>query len=294
MRVALALPICTAVALVGCGGNQKRSTARPPEAQPAAGRQAQPGQVTHVGRSDNVRAELVRLARGLIPPNARGSLSASDLKVNECSISPTFPCIDAFFVAHERRFPARLATLRALAHTRGWRVEQVKRFGIGKRSGAGAYLGLARGRFHARYTLANGLSGGPADKITELKIFGPPTRVAGPSTKEKNTWSTEKRAYVAKANAVCARTLSRLKNPHDVAPAFADAVKALGALRRPTGDEEKVASFLRPLRTLATAAQALSDGKGEDALPAVVAVGQSAKRFDKAAKRYGLDKCVFS
>jgi hypothetical protein len=294
MRAALALPVCTAVALVGCGGHHERSTAPAPDAQPAIGRQPRLSQITHFSSGHNVRPELVRLARGLIPPSARGSLSAADLKVNECGISPSFPCIDAFFAARERRFPARLAALRSLAHTRGWRVEHVKRFGIGKHSGAGAYLDLVRGRFHARYTLANDLSGGPADTITELNVFGAATTVAGPSTKERNTWNAEKRDYVAKANAVCTRTLSRLANPHDVAPAFADAVKMFGALRRPTGDKNKIASFLRPLRALAAAAQALSDEKGEDALPAVVAVGQSAKRFDKAAKRYGLDKCVFS
>jgi len=294
MRAVLALPLCTAVALMGCGGNHNRSTAPPHDAQSATGRPAQLSQVAHVSSSNNVRPELVRLARGLIPPSARGSLSAADLKVDECGIFPSFPCIDVFFVARERRFAARLATLRSLAHTRGWRVEQVKRFGIGERSGAGAYLDLARGRFHARYTLANGLGGGPADAITELKVSGAPTTVAGPSAKERNTWSAEKRDYVAKANAVCARTLSRLENPGDAAPAFADALKLLGALRRPTGDKDKIASFLRPLRTLAAAAQALSNNKREDALLAVVALGQSAKRFDRAAKRYGLDKCVFS
>jgi hypothetical protein len=45
MRAVLALPLCTAVALVGCGGNHKRSTAPPHDAQPATGRQAQLSQV---------------------------------------------------------------------------------------------------------------------------------------------------------------------------------------------------------------------------------------------------------
>ena len=43
---------------------------------------------------------------------------------------------------------------------------------------------------------------------------------------------------------------------------------------------------------MAEAAQVTDRAKGEDVLPAVVAVAEYATRFNKAATRYGLDKCV--
>jgi hypothetical protein len=108
---------------------------------------------------------------------------------------------------------------------------------------------------------AKGFSGSRADEITELKVFGPPMTLAQPSAKERIRWSADRREYVAKANAICTRALlrlRRLKNPNHVAQAFADTLKAFDALRPPAGEDEKVASFLRPLRALALATRALS------------------------------------
>jgi hypothetical protein len=77
------------------------------------------------------------------------------------------------------------------------------------------------------------------------------------------------------------------------APALRAAERALAALDAPDGEETKVASFLRPLNRLAATAEALADEQGEDTLPLAVGLGLFAKRFNEAASRYGLDKCVF-
>jgi hypothetical protein len=93
---------------------------------------------------------------------------------------------------------------------------------------------------------------------------------------------------------VCSRTLGRLADPDDIPRVVADAAKQLSALEPPPGEEERVRSFLRPLRNLARSARALSDEAGEDVLPAVVGVGEFSKRFNEAVSLYGLDECVLS
>ena len=223
--------------------------------------------------------------RGLVPSNERASLTADELEVHECGISPTFPCMNAFFsVAKSQTFAARLHRLRVLAVSNGWRVERVRR------EEKGVYLELVRGEIHARYALSR--LGGPADAIVEVSVAGPLTVVPAPSAAETAAWTPEKRRYVRAANAICSRALSHLSGPKQLPTALTMAVRSLTALSPPVGERQEVASFLRPLRLLAQAARVTNQAKGEDALPAVVAVAEYATRFSKAASRYGLDKCM--
>jgi hypothetical protein len=125
-----------------------------------------------------------------------------------------------------------------------------------------------------------------------LTVAGPPTALPGPSEAERISWTAEKKAFIEDANAVCAEMQARMVEPDDVASVLADGLKRLADLTPPTGEEDDVNAVLRPLRNLARAADALTDEKGEDALPAAVGVGLFAGRFNKAASRYGLDTCA--
>jgi hypothetical protein len=91
---------------------------------------------------------------------------------------------------------------------------------------------------------------------------------------------------------VCSRTLRQLTATGDVVPVLTRLANRLSALEPPPGEREEVRNFLRPLRNLVSAAKALGDDEGEDALPAVVGVGEFTQRFVEAAGRYGLDKCA--
>jgi hypothetical protein len=223
--------------------------------------------------------------RGLVPPSERASLTGNELKVHECGISPTFPCMDAFFSAAKgRTFAVRLHRLRLLAVSKGWRVERVRR------EEKGVYLELVRGDVHARYTLPR--LGGPGDSIVEVSVAGPLTVLPGPAAADKAAWSPEKRRYVKDANAICSREFAHITGPKQLPTALVRASQSLAALLPPAGEQRKVATFLRPLHRMAQAAQLSKRAKGEDALPAVVALGQYATRFNKGASRYGLDKCM--
>lgn len=273
MRPLCAALLCAAALLSGCGEMERKESApRTPTlaAVPAA----------------DVLAALPRMTRDLIPDSALRSLAPGAMKVEECGISPTFPCIRLFFTLDEGSgLEDRLAMLRALGESSGWRFEGVER------SGTGAYLDLVQNQYHARYIIGTGLSGHGTSDV-QLAVFGPQTQLVRPSTAERRGWSAAKRDYVRKANAVCARTLGGLSDPDDVAPVLATAAKQLSALDPPSGEEDEVKRFLQPLRNLARAADALTDEEGEDALPAVVGVGEFSKRFIEAASRYGLDSCV--
>jgi hypothetical protein len=221
----------------------------------------------------------------LIPPEGRGSIAADELKVDTCGISPTFPCTNAFFTfAKEKSATVRLGALRSFARKQGWRVERTERFA------GGVHLDVVRKEFHARYTLGKGLGG----EFVDLKVAGPLDSLPAPTAAERSGWSSEKRRYVQQANAICSRALARMtSNANNPAPALRAADRALAALDSPDGEEREVASFLRPLNRLAATAQALADEQGEDTLPLAVGIGLFAKRFNEAASRYGLERCVF-
>jgi hypothetical protein len=266
------------ILLTGCAERAKtdaRRDAQVPTAQEVSGPARRPSAV-HL---------IPTLARGLVPPAGRRSVRSSDLAVKNCGISPTYPCINTFFSLENASSTRKaLAVLRAQAERGGWRILRTRAFGTG------IALELMRGSFHARYTVTRGLR--PGSGIIGLDLYGPANVLARPSSEEQARWSTEKRRYLAQADAICAKTLGRIKRAADVAPAVTKAAHELRALRAPSGEAQRVRSFLRPLGTLTQAVHALETAKGEDALAPAVALGRYAARFDRASARYGLTRCT--
>jgi hypothetical protein len=284
VRIRLAAPLFLLLVLSGCGGRDR--VAAPKPTAPADSTIALPAAPKPVSRP-SPRSQLPGVARGLVPAESLASLEDADLKASECGIAPTFPCVQTFFtLRRHHQLGARIEYLGALAESKGWRVERVEHIR------GGAYLDLVRDSLRARYALEKGLGPGPVG-IVQLSVFGPPTELPSPSATEKARWSNEKRRYIEEANAICARAFAQLKsNPKDVAPALGKAARALTALEPPAGEGGEVASFVGPLRQLARAAHALALDHSENSLPLVVALGSFAKRFDKAASRYGLGECA--
>jgi len=251
------LCVCVVAVLAGCGGNAELPS-RVAQAPPAKG--------------------LPRLARVLFPSAARSTVSRNDLAVHDCGISPTYPCVRAFF-ALRGSLRLRMALLRAQARRNGWRIVRLRPDGLG------LSLELVRPSVHARYVIPRATE---ASSSTGLELYGPPNTLARPSASERKRWRAAKRRYVVRADAICMRTLGRMKKIGDVAPAVTRAARDLHALRPPAGEEEQVQSFLRPLDTLVQSIGALKHAKGEDVLGPAVALGEYAKRLERAAARYGL------
>jgi hypothetical protein len=156
----------------------------------------------------------------------------------------------------------RLAIVRRQADAAGWDIISEQREGS-------ATVKIERGAYQGTYMLESddALLCASAPRCitgTMLTVLGPPAPLPTPSAAERQDWSAEKKGFVADANATC------------------------GQCRK----QKEVDPVLRPLRNLARAAEALSDDEGEDATPAAVAVGEFAKRFTRAASRYGLDTCA--
>jgi hypothetical protein len=211
------------------------------------------------------------------------SLLADDLRVQTCGISPTFPCIDAFFsFAGSAGLRTRLSLLRALAKRKGWTVQRIQPFATG------AHLDLVRTDVHARYTLGRGLG----RSITQLQVFGPQNALPTPSAAERARWGIEKRRFVRQAEAICARFFGSTHARADFTRDLTKMVSSLEALPPPSGGEQAIQTFLDPLEQMRIAAEALASAKDEEALPASVALGEASKRFSEAASRYGLGRCA--
>jgi hypothetical protein len=235
-------------------------------------------------------AELPDLARALIPAEALERPTEEELTVKECGIQPAFPCVRVYFVTEDINLEERLALVRAQARSAGWRL-------LSERREQGVILEIERGVYRGTYMLE------PDDSLlcasaprcitgTMLTVAGPPAALPAPSAAERHGWSAEKKSFVVQANAVCAEMLARMSDQEAVSAALADGLGKLSALQAPSGEEHSVDAILRSLRNAARAAAALDDEEGEDALPAAVALAEFAKRFNRAAGRYGLGTCA--
>jgi hypothetical protein len=240
--------------------------------------------------SQNVSTELPELARALILPESVDPPAKDDLIVEQCGIQPVFPCIRLYFVTEDIDLDERLALVRRRAVSAGWRIASERREG-------GIVLAIERGTYRGSYMLEDDdpllceaasrcLSG------TMLTIAGPARPLPAPSVAERARWSAEKKAFIEDANAACAEMQARMGNTNDISAALTAGLKGFSSLRAPAGEEMDVDRILKNLRNLARAAAALTDDKGEDALPAAVGVGEFTKRFNSAASRYGLEVCA--
>lgn len=273
--------LCLATA--GCGPSAAPETKEPPATNAVA---------ATVPAAD-VSGELPQLARGLIPREARAS-AEEELDVEECGIAPVFPCVRTYFVIERLNLDQRLELLRAQARSAGWKI-------VSERRDGGVIVELARDSFHATYMVEEDVRGDPtlceATSFclagTMLSVSGHPAPLPGPSAAERARWTVEKSTFVREANAICSEMLADAgRRPEALVEAFGNGYKKLAALDAPVGEEDDVERVLRPLRILVRAARALTDGEGEDALPAAVAVGEFAKRFNRAAAQYGLQACA--
>jgi hypothetical protein len=271
---------CAVAFLSACGGHATTASQQS-ETAPTV-QQSRP-----VATQRDPEQQLPALARGLLPPSSQGSLDKDDLAVEDCGLSPTYPCISAFFTL--RKAPttgsARLALLRTQARQSGWRVVQVKSFGTG------LSLELVRGRFHARYAFGRGAN--PGDEIVGLDIYGPPNVLPRPSSAERRRWSVAKRRYVARMDSICVQTLGGMKKAADIAPAISTAAQKLRALTPPSAEADAIKPFLRSLTNLSEAVHEAERTKGDEGLGAAVVVAGHARRFERAAARYGLTRCTF-
>ena len=275
------VPLCLATA--GCGPSAALETKEPPATNTAA---------AAVPAAD-VSAELPQLARGLIPEEAQAG-AEEELDVEECGIAPVFPCVRTYFVIERVNLDKRLELLRAQARSAGWKI-------VSERRDGGVIVELARGSFRATYMVEEDVRGDPvlceATALclagTMLSVAGPPAPLPGPSAGERARWSVEKTTFVREANAICTEMLADAgRQPEALVEAFGNGYTKLAALEPPVGEEDDVGRVLRPLRILVRAARALTDEEGEDALPAAVAVGEFARRFNRAAAQYGLQACA--
>lgn len=226
--------------------------------------------------------QLPDLARALIPAEALERPEETDLSVRECGLRPVYPCVRVYYVTEDIDLGERIALVRGLARSAGWRI-------VSERRDEGATVEIERGAYAGRYVLEpdeNPLTG------TMLTVWGPAIPLPSPSAAQRRGWSAEKKAFVRDANGICAAMRDRLTDPDDIAPVLAEGLEELAALDQPGGDEQEVDTILGLLRQLAAAADALTDDQGEDALQAAVAAGELAKRFHAAASRYGLDACA--
>ena len=273
--------LCFATA--GCGPGAGPETSEPPATNAA------PATVP----AADVSTELPRIARGLIPQEARAS-AEEELEVEECGIAPVFPCIRTYFVIERLNLDQRLELLRAQARSAGWKI-------VSERRDGGVTVELARDSFRAAYVVEEDVRGDPilceATSLclagTMLSVGGPPAPLPGPSAAERARWTVEKTTFVRKANAICSEMLADAgRRPEALVEVFGNGYQRLAALDAPVGEEDDVERVLRPLRILVRAARALTDEEGEDALPAAVAVGEFARRFDRAAAQYGLQACA--
>jgi hypothetical protein len=270
------LTLTAAIVLLLAASGPARAAEATRAATPQGGRAAAPGKQA---------GQMGALARALIPARARASVSSTELAVRSCGIAPTYPCISTFFtLPSPTGVEALRALLRAQAVRNGWRVVRLAAFGTG------LALELTRGPFHARYVLER--QSGPASAIIGLDLYGPADPPAGPSASERRRWSADKRRYIGRADSICAHTVGHISHASDLASAVASALTQLQALRPPHGESSRVQAILRPLRNLAAAIRAANQANEEDAAAAAIATAEYAKRFDKAAARYGLTRCV--
>ena len=283
MNVLRACAIIAALTLgaVGCGSDD------------ATVKKAQSGEANEAAAAvatADASADLPRLTRALIPEEALDR-AYQELAVEECGIAPVFPCVRAYFVVEDLSLEERVALIREQARAAGWTI-------VSEQRDPGVIIEIAREPLQATYMVEAGdpLLCKAAPRCvsgTMLTVFGPTAPLPAPSEAERALWSAARTRFVRDANSVCAEMLARTsERPEAFVEALAVGMEQLAALKAPAGDERKVEEVLRPLRVLVRAARALTDDRGEDALPAAVAVGEFAKRFNRAASRYGLDRCA--
>jgi hypothetical protein len=268
----------------------ERGAASQPENEPAASE-----------REPSGPEGLREAALSLVPPIASEPPSEEDLAEKDCTAGVEErppPCVQFFFPTEGVPFAERERAVRENAAGNGWRPWP-------RPDSPDGFIYFRRGPYRARLALNSDLPDGFVDRmpalneimVVDLSRQPPPEPAPDPSE-----WSGDKRAYVAKVDAICARVNRQVK-PLEMRGAKADAnllkladlwgrgTDEIAALAPPSGDERAVTQIVREFRRFERALRILARVEGEMTLAAAVGTFEQAKRADKAARAYGVTGC---
>jgi hypothetical protein len=243
---------------------------------------------------------LREAALSLVPPIASEPPSEEDLAEKDCTAGVDErppPCINFFFPTKGVPLAARRRAVNENAARNGWR-----RWRKGSRDG---FIYFRRGPYQARMTVNADLPDGFVDRIPalhEVMVVDLSRRPPPEPPPDPSGWSAEKRAFVAKVNAICARVnreARSLRPGRDRAEAnllwfaeiWRDATGNVAALEPPPGNERDVRRIVLEFRRFGRALRILARTEGEMTLAAAVGTFEQAKRAHKTARAYGITGC---
>jgi hypothetical protein len=244
---------------------------------------------------------LREAALSLVPPMASERPSDEDLAEKDCTAGVEErppPCIHFFFPTHGVTLAERERAVNENAAQSGWKPWRRKGLSDG-------FMWLRRGPYRARLALNPDLPEDFVDRIpalNEIMVFDLSRQPPPEPPPDPSGWSAEKRAFVARANAICARVNRDVKplemrggkRDGDVlrlADIWGDATDDVAALEPPAGDERAVEKILLEFHRFERVLRILARVEGEMTLAAAVATFEQAKRAHKAAFRYGISGC---
>jgi hypothetical protein len=244
---------------------------------------------------------LREAALSLVPAIASEPPSEDDLAEKDCTAGVDErppPCIHFFFPTQGVTLAERERAVHENAVRNGWRPWRRKGLSEG-------FTWLRRGPYRARLALNPDHPNGFVDRLpalNEIMVFDLSRQPPPEPPPDPSGWSAEKRAFVARANAICARVnrdvkpleMRGAKRDRDVlrlAGIWGDATDDVAALEPPAGDERAVAKIVVEFRRFERVLRILARVEGEMTLAAVVATFEQAKRAHKAAFRYGISGC---
>jgi hypothetical protein len=298
--VLLAAGVLAALTAAGYAGLRLAGDEDPPS--PDGGAATAPGnQVVEAEPEDAGPRGLREATLSLVPPIASEPPSEEDLREKDCTAGVEErppPCIHFFFPTHGVTLSERERAVHENAVRNGWRPWRRKGLSEG-------FTWLRRGPYRARLALNADLPDGFVDRLpalNEIMVFDLSRQPPPEPPPDPSGWSAEKRAFVAKVNAICARVNRQMK-PLATRGEKADAAlikfaviwrKAtndVAALEPPPGDERTVDRMLLEFRRLGQAVRILARVEGEMSLAAAVGTFEQVKRVRQATRAYGAVGC---
>jgi hypothetical protein len=244
---------------------------------------------------------LREAALSLVPPVAAEPPTEEDLREKDCTAGVEErppPCIHFFFPTEGVTLAERERAVHENAVRNGWRPWRRKGLSEG-------FTWLRRGPYRARLALNADLPQGFVDRLpalNEIMVFDLSRQPPPEPPPDPSGWSAEKRVFVAKANAICARVNRQAKplvmrgpkadaNLTRVADVWGEGTDDVGALEPPPGDERAVKKIILEFRRFEQILRALARVEGEMTLAVAVGAFEQGKRADKAARAYGITGC---
>ena len=241
---------------------------------------------------------LREAALSLVPPVASEQPTEEDLAEKDCTagvVERPPPCIHFFFPTKGVTLAERKRAVKETAAANGWKRER----------GPNGFLYFSRGSYSARIGLSPDHPVGVGDRLpvlNEIMVFDLSRQPPAEPPPDPSGWTVEKRAFVAKANAICKR-INREVEPLDMKRAKLDAnvvrladiwargTDDIAALEPPPGDDAAVAKIVVEFRRFEKTLRILARVEGEMTLAAVVGMFEQGKRAGKTARAYGITGC---